>query len=141
MNRHTLLLLPLFLCFALLVSCKTQATKSSEAEKSGETTQTKKSETEVPTLEQLKSKHSDLEDIGEVLIVTAYFSDNPYVNVETIGTSDQVKFEIDNIEQKNDKVTFQIKGIEGLSKKLAIEEKFNLAKSNNKYYLYYKKSP
>lgn len=138
MKRYLLLLLPMLIGFTLLVSCKQQATNTSETEKTVETTQTAKIKNELPTLGLLKSEHSDLQDMGEVMIVTAYFADNPYIIVEKIGTSEQLKLNIENIEQKNSKVTFQVKNIEGLSKKVALEEKFNLAKSSNKYYVYKK---
>ncbi|WP_322900026.1 hypothetical protein [Enterococcus faecalis] len=135
MKRYVLLL-SLFILTITLGACKQQVPKTSETNKAVETTETSSKENDVPTLEQLKVKYSDLQDIGEVMIVTAYFSDNPYITVEKIGTSEQLKFDIENIEQKDNKVTFKVKNIEGLSKKVAIEEKFTLAKSKNKYYVY-----
>lgn len=136
MKRYVRLLFVVFILIAGLSACKQQVPKTSETKKISETSETVSKKSDLPALDQLKSKYSDLQDMGEVMIVTAYFAENPYIIAEKIGTSDQLKFDIENIEQKDNKVTFQVKNIEGLSKRVAIEEKFNLAKSKNKYYVY-----
>lgn len=136
MKRYLRLFFSILVLISFLGACKQQISKTSETKKVIETSETVSKKSDLPTVDQLKSKYSDLQDMGEVMIVTAYFAENPYIIAEKIGTSEQIKFDIENIEQKDNKVTFQVKNIEGLSKRVAIEEKFNLAKSKNKYYVY-----
>lgn len=103
----------------------------SEVENSSE-----REEKKLPSFEELSKKYgSEVTDLGEYRIITAFYKENPHVQLED-EQGEEMELTISSIQEKDEVFTFIINDLESVEERKTLGDRIKLAKKEGKYLEY-----
>lgn len=90
----------------------------------------------LPSLDELKGKYGmQVVDMGEYRIITAFYKENPRVQMEN-EQGELMELAISSIKEEEDEVTFTIDYLETVKQRKKLGDRMKLIQSGKKYYEY-----
>lgn len=91
---------------------------------------------DLPSFAELEQRYGTaIIDRGEYMIITAFYKENPRVQLEN-EQEEVLELGISDIEETEEKITFTINNLETINSRKIIGEKIKLAQEGNQYYEY-----
>lgn len=124
----------------LLVNQKEETDKNTVGSSSAllETSETSVEENkeQLPSLAELKKRYGkQLVDLGEYRIITAFYQEDPRVQLKN-EQGDVLELTISSIQEEDETFTFSIDLLETVNERKLLGERMKLAQNGNKYYEY-----
>lgn len=124
----------------LLVNQKEETDKNTVGSSSAllETSETSVEENkeQLPSLAELKKRYGkQLVDLGECRIITAFYLEDPRVQLKN-EQGDVLELTISSIQEEDETFTFSIDLLETVNERKLLGERMKLAQNENKYYEY-----
>lgn len=129
-------------CFTAFYLIKQKEEPKIQSEEKAVTSNVKEGEQsaiQLPSLAELEKKYGDqITEKGEYTIVTAFYKENPHVQL-TNKEQEELELTISNIKEEEGIVTFSIDNLETIHTRKQIGETLNLVKlKTSKKYIEYK---